>query len=125
MLQLFKLLLVDDLQVAVLVVEQHELALDLVDLGRRLKLELLDLLLQELALLVELLLIFSEARLTLLPDALLLLTLLLLVVLPLVSDLLDVLLEGDFELGKFLLGLLLRLSDRLLKLLDLFLVLPC
>ena len=58
-------------------------------------------------------------------NALLLFSLLFLVVLPLVSDLLDVLLEGDFELGKFLLGLLLRLSDRLLKLLDLFLVLPC
>ena len=125
MLQLFKLLLVDDLQVAVLVVEQHELALDLVYLGRRLKLELLDLLLQELALLVKLLLIFSEARLTLLPDALLLLTLLLLVVLPLMSDLLDVFLKGDFELREFLLGLLLRLSDGLLQLLDLLLVLPC
>ena len=115
----------DDLQVAVLVVEQHELALDLVYLGRRLKLELLDLLLQELALLVKLLLIFSEARLTLLPNALLLLTLLLLVVLPLVSDLLDVFLKGDFELREFLLGLLLRLSDGLLQLLDLLLVLPC
>ena len=47
-----------------------------------------------------------------------------LVVLPLVSDLLDVLLECDFELRKFLFSLLLRLCDRLLKLLDLLLVLP-
>ena len=104
----------DDLQIAVLVVQEHQLALDLVNLSRRLKLKLLDLLLKELTLLIKLLLILGQPCLTLLPNALLFLTLLLLVVLPLVSDLLDVLLEGDFELGKFLLGLLLRLSDRLL-----------
>ena len=88
----------DDLQIAVLVVQEHQLALDLVNLSRGLKLKLLDLLLKELTLFVELLLILSQPSLTFLPDALLLFSLLFLVVLPLVSDLLDVLLKCDFEL---------------------------
>ena len=99
LLQLFKFLLMDELQVTMLVLKQHQVTLDLVNRSGRLELELLKLLLEELALLVKLLLVFVQTGLILVSQALLLVTHLLLVIMPLMRHLLDVLLERDFELG--------------------------